>query len=156
MSGSSFGLPENLEDRIIPEPNSGCWLWIGYVAQDGYGQAPDAKGTRYAHRRVYEHLRGPVPNGLDLDHLCRVRCCVNPDHLEPVTAQTNTHRGVGPPADNVKKSFCKRGHPLSGDNLSIRTRSKSGRKERHCRTCVRMHARNYRLRKLGMGNDGSK
>lgn len=71
---------------------SDCWLWTGYVAAGGYGEFHLAGRTRKAHRVAYELLVGPVPEGLDLDHLCRVRRCVNPEHLEPVTRQENLRR----------------------------------------------------------------
>lgn len=87
-----------------------------------------------AHRLAYEELRGPIPSGLELDHKCRVRGCVNPWHLEPVTTAENIRRGIGRPAENARKAVCLRGHPLSGDNLY---RSPSGLGGRRCRSCRR-------------------
>jgi hypothetical protein len=66
-----------------------CWLWIGTVKDSGYGQY---KRSSIAHRVVYEALVGPIPEGLELDHLCKIKNCVNPDHLEPVTGQVNVAR----------------------------------------------------------------
>jgi hypothetical protein len=83
-----------LERRISPEPNTGCWLWVGNKNDRGYGVVPLEGKIRKAHRAVYESERGPIPEGLTLDHLCRIRCCVNPDHLEPVTAMENIRRGI--------------------------------------------------------------
>lgn len=74
---------------------------------------------------------GPIPEGMDLDHTCRNRGCVNPEHLEPVTTQVNTLRGIGPTAENARKTHCKHGHPLEGDNLYVDPEGK-----RKCRACM--------------------
>lgn len=86
----------NIMSKVLPEPNSGCWLWTGCDNTFGYGliRIPGGK-LKTAHRVLYELLRGPVAKELDLDHLCRVRCCVNPDHLEPVSRSENLKRGAG-------------------------------------------------------------
>jgi hypothetical protein len=73
-----------------------CWLWTGAVGSSGHGRIRPHGRLLQAHRWVYELLVGPIPEGLDLDHLCRIRRCVNPDHLEPVTRQLNLARGAGP------------------------------------------------------------
>lgn len=80
---------EAFQAHIHHEPNSGCWLWAGADNGGGYGKF---RG-KYAHRVSYEMRNGAIPEGLHLDHLCRVPCCVNPDHLEPVTNQENARRG---------------------------------------------------------------
>jgi hypothetical protein len=87
------------ERMITPEPNTGCWLWLGTLTPKGYprfGYLPNTRGTRsalgYAHRFSYETFIGPVPAGLELDHLCTVRCCVNPRHLEAVDHWENVRR----------------------------------------------------------------
>ena len=120
------------------EKSQGCWLWRGGQGRGGYGRA-HIGGTEYrpAHRVAYELVVGPIPDSFDLDHLCRVRLCVNPSHLEPVTNRENTLRGYGPTAINARKTHCLRGHPLSGDNL-VRLRSSD---ERKCRTCHRDRVR---------------
>src|SRR5690349_14827083 len=108
-------------EKIAPEPNSGCWLWVGAVNDRGYGQISNEAPSRkkiYAHRFSYELHKGPIQSGLDLDHLCRVRCCVNPDHLEPVTRLENVRRGDDG-AKNRGKTHCPQGHPYSGHNLII-------------------------------------
>ena len=80
---------------VIPEPNTGCWLWVGGGNGKGYGKfRPESSGRNMrAHRFAYEHFVGKIPAGMQLDHLCRVRCCVNPQHLEPVTCRENIIRG---------------------------------------------------------------
>jgi len=96
--------------RIEPEPNSGCWLFVGSQTSDGYGELKIARRPHYAHRLAYEAYRGPIPDGLEIDHLCRVRCCVNPWHLEVVTHLVNTLRSLAPMALNLSKQECPRGH----------------------------------------------
>ena len=91
-------LEERMWRFIVPEPMSGCWLWTG-TRSGGYGRigAGGRTGvTLWAHRVVYEALRGPIPAGLTIDHLCRLRICVNPWHLEPVTRQENGARAMAP------------------------------------------------------------
>jgi len=110
-------LEERIFPRVIRGPG-GCWLWTGGKS-DGYAMAR-IQGTMYkVHRLIYEELVGPVPAGLELDHLCRVRCCLNPEHLEPVQKRTNILRGEGACAVHARKVTCLQGHPLSGDNLYI-------------------------------------
>lgn len=140
------GLPERIADKISPEPNSGCWIWTGCEVRAGvgYGKAFWCGKQYRAHRLVYEILRGPISDGLTIDHLCRVRCCVNPDHLEPVSIQENIQRGVryryfSP--DLNPQTHCWRGHPLLGDNLYIKT---NGR--RRCQACHRISNRKYTRR----------
>ena len=123
-------------DRVMfyvsPEPNTGCWLWMG--STDGsYGTAYLNGRKQKAHRVVWELIRGPVLPGRELDHLCRVRCCVNPDHLEPVSHRENVLRGTAVSAMWAKRTKCSRGHELDG----LTTRR--GRKMRYCKTCD--HAR---------------
>lgn len=88
-------LAERLELHFEPEPNSGCWLWTGSITSSGYGKIAVGGGNRalvVAHRAMYESLVGPVPDGADLDHLCRIRRCINPRHLDPVTRSINICR----------------------------------------------------------------
>ena len=123
------------------EDPTGCWTWTAGKLARGYGQFA-CKGfptkTVGAHRWSYRELVGPVPDGYELDHLCRNTACVNPAHLEPVTAKENVLRGMGRSAVNARKTHCHRGHPLSGDNLSI-TRVGT----RLCRRCHCLSQRQY-------------
>lgn len=128
------------------DPTGFCWEWVGSVSRSGYGQFWSVSKDAYepAHRVGYELLIGAVPEGLCLDHLCRNRKCVNPDHLEPVSLGENVLRGFGPGALNARKVSCKRGHSLSGENVYHR----SGK--RYCRECRAEAQRRYTERKTGL------
>lgn len=119
---------------VSPEPNSGCWLWMGGLTR-GYGMAYLNGKKIKAHRAVWQMHRGPIPAGMTLDHLCRVTSCVNPNHLEPVTANENLMRGFGWGAVNRRKTACIRGHEFSGRNLHVDANGK-----RKCRACHRVCA----------------
>lgn len=94
-----------------------CWEWLGKVNKAGYGCFSPKRDSVIAHRWSYEQFVGPIPEGLTIDHLCRNRRCVNPAHLEAVTARVNILRGEGIAGDNARKTHCKRGHLLEGWNL---------------------------------------
>lgn len=128
-------------DKVCPEPNGGCWLWLAHVDRFGYGRINTPRGPQSAHRLAYEHFKGPIPGGLEVDHLCRVRGCVNPDHLEAVTHRDNLLRGASPSAVNARKTHCKRGHPFSKANTSI---VQDGRR---CLKCHRARQAAYLARK---------
>ncbi len=137
---------ENREliDRLlrgcIPEPNSGCWLWIDALTSGGYGQLRWDGLVLYAHRVSFELFRGPIPDGLELDHLCRVRCCVNPYHLEPVTGIENTRRGLAGEPQRAR-THCPHGHEYTPEN----TYRVPGKVNRFCRSCH--YRRNVEQRK---------
>ena len=121
---------DDLLSRTIPVTESGCWIWEGRLSPDGYAQTELMNGNRRVHRILYEVYRGPIPQGLTLDHLCRVRCCVNPGHLEIVSRGENTLRGFAPPAVNARKTHCRMGHEFTLENTSLR---KDG--SRNCKVC---------------------
>jgi hypothetical protein len=141
--GSMIGtLEERLRSKFEADPDTGCWLWQASKYRDGYGRVwADGRG-RLAHRVSYELFVGQIPEGLDIDHLCRVRHCVNPEHMEPVTRQVNGLRGVGPQAGHAAQTHCIRGHELTGDNVIIV--EYTGRPARCCRACRReKHLEHY-------------
>lgn len=130
--------------KVVKDDND-CWLWDAHITKSGYGQFKLDGRTQRAHRVAYEIFVGPIPDGLQLDHLCCVRHCVNPSHLDPVTGRENTLRGNTIPALNLAKTHCPKGHPLSGDNLVPWEA-----RQRSCRICVRDYQRewhrNYRAK----------
>jgi hypothetical protein len=125
------------------EKSDGCWFWRGLVDRDGYGVFNGPKATTRAHRYVYEATRGPIPDDCDLDHLCRTRNCVNPDHLEAVSHTENVYRGMTPAAVNRRKTHCPRGHAYDYVNPNTGKRA--------CRVCAReRQAASYRAAKAGV------
>ncbi len=126
-------LLERLMTRIVVDDN-GCWVWQGSITTEGYGQIRGGGRMLRTHRASYEEWVGPIPEGLQIDHLCRVRACCNPVHLEPVSAKINAERGEGGLATAVlqrAKTHCPQGHPYLGDNLYIHPVKGS----RACKTC---------------------
>jgi HNH endonuclease len=133
-------LEERLWTRI--DKTDGCWLWKGHLS-NGYGCIGEGgrKGRDLlVHRVVYELLRGPIPHGLELDHLCRDRACCNPDHLEPVPHRENSRRS--PTIGRWKRpDHCRNGHPFDEAN-TYWTREDG----RACRQCKRDSAARIRVR----------
>jgi hypothetical protein len=127
---------ERFEKKYMPDPNSGCWLWIGSISPQGYGHFFHGGQMVGAHRFSYEHEHGLIPAGLQIDHLCRVRSCVNPSHLEPVTNRENTLRGVN---TNRAKTACPQGHEYTPENTY--TYMRPGGEGRYCRMCTAAHRR---------------
>lgn len=124
-------------DRRGPDE---CWPWLAYCKENGYGQFFPVRGQpRYAHRFAYELLRAPIGDGLTVDHLCGVRHCVNPGHMELVTAGENSLRGGSPAALAARRDKCAHGHPYTPENTFIEAAG-----HRRCRTCRRAQQRTAR------------
>jgi hypothetical protein len=134
-------LPKRFWDKVRIDPGSGCWLWTACERGKGYGSFWFGGKMNQAHRVAREVLVGEIPRGLQTDHLCRVRRCVNPEHLEPVTSRENTLRGDTAPAANVAKTHCPQGHPYDEGNTYV---ARGG--DRKCRRCDRDRRRAYRQR----------
>lgn len=128
-------LPQRMQDKIQVTPD-GHWIWTAGQTTTGYGKTT-YKGlrTRKAHRVVYALLVGPVPDSLDLDHRCRIRLCVNPDCVEPVTRGENLLRSPLVGKYRSRWTECPRGHPFDEAN----TYRAPGTGKRACRACS--HAR---------------
>lgn len=139
--------------REVPSLTKGlslpCWQWTGATNRGGYGyinvkQEDGSWRPRTAHRAAYQALIAPIPDGLELDHLCRVRSCCNPWHLEPVTKTINVRRGLAPKVVSGKwqkaRTECPQGHPYD----QVNTARRNGR--RHCRACDRERARRNKQR----------
>ena len=140
-----LGLPHRFWSQAVfadtghPTP---CLLWSSNKNQDGYGRFTTSSKTRYAHRVAFEALIGPIPSDLQIDHLCRVRHCVNPAHLEAVPVRVNLARSDGCAAIALRTDHCVNGHPLNAENTYIRANG-----GRQCRACNKESARRYKLRK---------
>lgn len=124
-------------EKLWYDPETGCIEWMAYRRPDGYGEVRiDSQGF-LAHRWAYEQEIGPIPPGLEIDHLCRNRACVNVEHLETVTRRENVRRGIR----GVLTTHCPSGHPYSGRNLYVNARG-----WRFCRICARDRERVKRAR----------
>lgn len=134
-------LPDRFWDKVEVRAD-GCWNWTASRNAKGYGYFSHWRGrNRLAYSVAYEELIGPVPEGFQLDHLCRNPACVNPAHLEPVTPQTNSLRGNTIAAANAAKTHCARGHAFKGANLRMRPDG-----SRACRACTNEDQRSCQAR----------
>jgi hypothetical protein len=137
----------------ICKSTTGCWEWTGAIDSNGYGEFYRNKylekhfSSRKAHRAVYELFNGKIPKGLTLDHLCRNRKCVNPDHLEVVTLAENVLRGEGLTAINKRKTHCIRGHKFDFENTEIRPNG-----ARRCLACRKEDNKLFWVRRKGLNN----
>ncbi len=129
--------PRGVDERFWAkvDADGDCWEWTGYRTAAGYGEFWRGRPEK-AHRVSYELLVGEIPDGLQIDHLCRNRCCVNPDHLEPVTQIINGRRGYGACAQHARQKTCRHGHPFAGPNLYVRPSDGA----RMCRACLSRQA----------------
>ena len=126
-------------ERLWPKVDAegDCWDWIAAIGTGGYGRFWDGENLVQAHRFVWELLVGPIPEGMELDHLCRRRRCVNPDHLHVVTHAENINLGYGAHVHHRRKTHCPWGHPYT---------SKSGGR-RWCQTCITARSTAFKRRK---------
>lgn len=134
--------------RFVLYHPRGCWVWTGARHNKGYALYRVNNRNRLAHKFIWELHNGQVPDGLELDHLCRRRGCVNPDHLEAVTHRVNVQRGNAGEATRSRaaaKTHCKHGHPLTQENVTIYSNG-----VRRCRLCVRRMASDYQKRNLAL------
>lgn len=125
------------------EITSTCWLWMGSKYSNGYGKI--GRVGHMVHRIAYELIKGEVPKDMCLDHLCRQRNCINPDHLEVVTLVENVMRGESQHAINSRKTHCEKGHKFTEEN----TYRRKDRQTRECRTCRSNAVARYIARKEG-------
>jgi hypothetical protein len=135
-----------IKSRVIVDSN-GCWVWQRCIDNNGYAMASVGGATCRIHRLSYELFVGQIPKGMHIDHLCRVRGCVNPQHLEVVTPRENILRGVGISAQHAAQTECKNGHPFTEDNL---VNTSSGK--RRCKACSRVYCQEQRKRRKIRGS----
>lgn len=115
--------------RVDKSAPNGCWAWLGGKENGGYGSLQRDWTKVWAHRVMWEHVRGVIPKGMHIHHKCTNKSCVNPEHLEMLTPQAHSLLGDTPAARNARKTHCKYGHPFSGDNLRVY------KGQRQCLTC---------------------
>ena len=108
----------------------GCYEWLAGKRIDGYGRCWNGRRMVRAHRFAYEDIKGPIPDGLCIDHLCRNPSCVNPDHLEVVTLRENVLRGISLSAIRAKRTHCPKGHEYTEANTYV-----DKKRRRYCRAC---------------------
>lgn len=129
--GVTIPIEQRIKKYSMLIPESGCIIWTGYISKNGYAKIDIGNKNLYVHRLVFEMKYGPLGK-LTIDHLCRVRCCLNVNHLEAVTLRENIRRGNSNSVRNSKKTHCPKGHPYNGI-LYL----KDGRQHRFCRQCKR-------------------
>lgn len=143
LNEESFRAKTHPIGYVIQE--NGCWDWVGHTV-DGYGRWMQGGKPRLAYRVLYEKTVGVIPTSLQIDHLCRNPRCVNPAHLEPVTAKENNRRSTSPTSVNGRKTHCVRGHEFTESNVWIYFRNGG----RQCRICKRIRDAEYKRRRNGI------
>ena len=145
-------IPQPLEPRfwakVDKDGPNGCWVWTAHLSggYDRFHVAP-GRAEALAHRFAWQLIRGVIPDGLELDHLCRNRACCNPDHLEPVTHRKNMVRSpIAVPGIHAAKTHCIHGHPFDAENTTVIRWADGTFRQRRCRTC--RHGQELRRRKV--------
>ncbi len=136
--------PRPIKERLLDliDKDRDCWVWTGSTNHAGYGRlttgsrTDNTRRTRSAHRVSYEVFKGEIPDGLTIDHLCRNRKCINPEHLEAVTIKENIHRGNPLWKQESARTHCPKGHEYTEDNI-YRYATKHGGFCRNCKTCMK-------------------
>ena len=143
-------LRERFDAKWTPEPNSGCWLWTGWMSTNGYGRFWNGTRGVQAHRFSYEKATGrTIPVGLEIDHRCRMRSCVNPDHLEAVTHTQNLRRSPDTLASvSARKTHCPQGHAYSPENIYLIGNN------RKCKQCHNKRRNEIRRRQRALSSTG--
>jgi hypothetical protein len=141
-------IQDRLERHSVAIPFAGCFVWTGAVDKLGYGRIGMQGKSKLAHRISYQHFVGEIPQGLELDHLCRNPSCINPSHLEAVTRKVNTDRGLC--AETHKKRFaamthCKRGHEFTVENTYLHPKKQS----RGCKICRNLSYKLFKEKHFG-------
>lgn len=137
-------LPQRLASKVVMDGGLlGCWLWQANIDIYGYAIVKVDGKNRKAHRVAYELFIGPIPEGHDADHLCRVRHCVNPLHIEPVTSAENQRRGL----NGVLKVECRNGHPYTEKNVRLDSRGR-----RRCVLCAKAAQEKYQQKQRQEAN----
>jgi len=138
-------LQQRIHNSVTMIPESGCWVWNLALDHLGYGRVMIDKKNRSAHRVSFAAFKQEIPPKMELDHKCRVRCCVNPDHLEPVTHAENVRRGKrGVLNPQRQATHCKWGHEFTVENTYWKKNNSS--KSRMCLACKDRRSRERRLR----------
>lgn len=142
-------LGDRFVSKFTVDEDRGCWIWTAYKDRRGYGRygLSKARRSQLAYRVAWEAINGPVPSGLELDHLCRTPSCVRPDHMEPVTHQENCRRGATGETTRARmlaRTHCARGHEWTPENTRQTAR------QRKCKTCHREDLRRARERRNGV------
>lgn len=155
-----LSLKERIEYLSMPEPNSGCWIWMGSLDHNGYGKAGAyINGVRekesLAHRFSYREFVGAIPHGMHVDHICRNRACVNPQHLQVLSHLENIRRAdCSSGHRNTKKTHCPKGHEYSEDNTIIeKGKNRPWRKCRICTNAAHMARYHRKQRKIKTHED---